>query len=544
MKVHHISCAALLALTPAMGWAFQPNQDQSDDPAESSAPAEQEQSEESKPDFGDASAKLQAQLAAAIEELATIKQQMADEQIPLTKELNGLESELSTLRADYQQTVSLLDSRSLDLNNLGDEIQTREDEVAWLASNIGDYVRKFKNRLHMAEKQRYVDVLDEATSAAENTSMGDSELFAIQAKVIEASLARLEESLGGAQFDGTALSEGYQKEGRMLLLGPVALFRSTDGQQVGMAEERLGSLEPNLIPYGLEEDKAAAGALVSNGRGLLPLDASLGNAYKIEGTKETLLEHIKKGGAVMYPILGMAAAALLVALVKWLSLLFVRTPSRKRLQVLLTAVEKNDEDGARDALSKIKGHVGKMLEVGVDHLGEPRDLIEESMYERVLSSKLRLNSFLPFIAICAASAPLMGLLGTVTGIIDTFKMITVFGSGDVKSLSGGISTALITTEFGLIVAIPSLILHAFLSRKARGVVDDMEKAGVAFANSVERSTLNQRRAAGYSDADSDQSGAAPAQAPGDADVRAKVTEVLGEMLSPQVQERIGGSSPS
>jgi hypothetical protein len=72
----------------------------------------------------------------------------------------------------------------------------------------------------------------------------------------------------------------------------------------------------------------------------------------------------------------------------------------------------------------------------------------------------------------------------VTGIINTFKLITVFGSGDVKTLSGGISEALITTEFGLIVAIPSLLLHAFLSRKARRIVDGMEKAAVSMLNRI------------------------------------------------------------
>jgi hypothetical protein len=72
----------------------------------------------------------------------------------------------------------------------------------------------------------------------------------------------------------------------------------------------------------------------------------------------------------------------------------------------------------------------------------------------------------------------------VTGIINTFKLITVFGSGDVKTLSGGISEALITTEFGLIVAIPSLLLHSFLSRKARGIVGRLEAAAVALVNQV------------------------------------------------------------
>jgi biopolymer transport protein ExbB len=104
----------------------------------------------------------------------------------------------------------------------------------------------------------------------------------------------------------------------------------------------------------------------------------------------------------------------------------------------------------------------------------------------VLKAKLRLNRLVPFIGICAAAAPLLGLLGTVTGIMNTFNLITVFGTGDVRTLSSGISEALITTEYGLIVAIPSLLLHAYLSRKAKAIVDRMETFGIAFMNQVSR----------------------------------------------------------
>jgi Biopolymer transport proteins len=134
-----------------------------------------------------------------------------------------------------------------------------------------------------------------------------------------------------------------------------------------------------------------------------------------------------------------------------------------------------------------------MLRAGAERLGEPKELVEEVMFEKMLETRLRLQAFLPFVALAASAAPLLGLLGTVTGMITTFKLITVFGSGDAKTLSGGISEALITTEFGLIVAIPALLLYAYLSRKSRAVVDAMEKTAVAFLNRIpSRSAIPER----------------------------------------------------
>jgi biopolymer transport protein ExbB len=130
------------------------------------------------------------------------------------------------------------------------------------------------------------------------------------------------------------------------------------------------------------------------------------------------------------------------------------------------------------------GPAGRMLHAGAKHHGEPRELIKEAMFEQILSARLKLQSWLPFVAICATSAPLLGLLGTVTGIMNTFSLMTEFGTGDPKTLSSGISEALITTEYGLIIAIPSLLLHAFLARKARGIIDDMEKKAMQFLNHI------------------------------------------------------------
>ncbi len=477
--------------------------------------------------FGSAAGSVEEKLEASLAELDALRKQMADEMLPLSRRLSSLESDLGEVRKRFQDRVRELDSRSLDLSNLRNEIEAREKETTYLAGLLGEYQRNFESRLHITELQRYRAALEEAKLAAENTALSEQEISEAQAKLVLASLERLHENVGGTRFAGTAVGDGGLVEsGTIVLAGPVAIFEPESGSGTATAEQRLGSLEPAAIRYADPLDADAAAMLAKTGAGELPLDPTLGNAHKIAATEETLLEHIAKGGPVMYPILGLAAAAFLVAILKWIGLSTVRMPSRRRMGELLAAIRAKDDAKAKAIAEKLGGPGGRMLRAGVENLAEPRDIVEEVMYETILVTRLRLNRFIPFIAIAAAAAPLLGLLGTVTGIINTFKLITVFGSGDVKTLSGGISEALITTEFGLIAAIPSLLLSAFLSRKARGLLDRMEGIALSFLNEVARS----RDAAGESDPEAEK-----------ARVAAQVREVLAEMLTPAVREQLAAS---
>jgi biopolymer transport protein ExbB len=266
----------------------------------------------------------------------------------------------------------------------------------------------------------------------------------------------------------------------------VAYFASDDGVLGGIAEQRLGSLEPSVQPYADPAYAPLTRDFVVKGEGTMPFDPSLGSARKIEETQEGLVEHFLKGGTVMWPILGVASLAALVAVSKWIILSLVRMPGTRQVGQLLEAVRHNDKQAATRAAGGMKGPAGTMLRAGVQHLDAPKDLIEEVMFETMLDTRFRLNKMLPLIAVTAACAPLLGLLGTVTGIISTFKLITVFGSGDVKMLSAGISEALITTEYGLYVAIPSILAHSFLSRKAKAIMDKMERLGIAFLTEIEK----------------------------------------------------------
>ncbi len=429
----------------------------------------------------------QQRLEKSLAELAALRESIAAEKLPLGRQLSDLEDKLLEVRREYQEATRLLDNRTLDLSNLRTEIKVRREEKSFVSNQLSEYARNFEMRLHIAELQRYDDVLETAKLAPENSNLSEIKVFQAQAALVTTSLDRLFDALGGTRFEGSAVdSSGLVKPGTFVLVGPAALFRSTDGQTVGTAEQRLGSLEPTVLTFESSSMADEAIKVVTTGDGNFPLDPTLGNAHKIEATKQTLGEHISKGGVVMYPILGLFVAAMLVVMLKWVELARLRRPSQRRIDALLGAVANRNERDAQIEAAAVGGPTGVMLTAGVEHLGEPPALIEEVMYEKILTAKLKLQRFLPFVAISAAAAPLLGLLGTVTGIINTFKLITVHGSGDVKMLSSGISEALITTEFGLIVAIPSLLLHAFLSRKARGMIAQMEKAAITFMNQISK----------------------------------------------------------
>ena len=112
---------------------------------------------------------------------------------------------------------------------------------------------------------------------------------------------------------------------------------------------------------------------------------------------------------------------------------------------------------------------------------------DDDLFIELQDNKRRLERRLSAIAITAAVAPLLGLLGTVSGMIETFRMMTLFGSGDAEVVSGGISQALVTTELGLVVAIPALILNAVLSRKAKAYYNELENFALLLSNANEQS---------------------------------------------------------
>ena len=158
--------------------------------------------------------------------------------------------------------------------------------------------------------------------------------------------------------------------------------------------------------------------------------------------------------------------------------------NKEEIAAIVGHLRENRIEAARDLAAELPQPLAMLMQEAVAHHDAPLDHLEEIMHEHVLSTLPRLESHLGSLAVLGGVAPLLGLLGTVTGMIHTFQLVTLFGSGDAKLLSGGISEALVTTEFGLAIAIPVLLVHAFLARRTNGIITGLEQTAVSVVNAL------------------------------------------------------------
>jgi len=217
------------------------------------------------------------------------------------------------------------------------------------------------------------------------------------------------------------------------------------------------------------------------------LDFSGGAALRQITHKSTLIDQVRNGGPIVWPILAIGLFALIIAIERAIFLKRVHANTDRVMgkvnDLALQGRWKECEGIAKDE----KGRpVYNVLKAGLYARAEERDTLESILQEAILKELPRLERFLPTLNILGAIAPLLGLLGTVTGMISTFHVITLYGTGDPRMMSGGISEALVTTMLGLAVAIPIMLVHTFLSRRVDHITGDMEEKAVALTNIIHR----------------------------------------------------------
>ncbi|CAM9985208.1 unnamed protein product [Chrysoparadoxa australica] len=227
-------------------------------------------------------------------------------------------------------------------------------------------------------------------------------------------------------------------------------YQSTTNQLVELARQPQGKF------LGMIEDLEGS----TDGFANFAVDPSRGTILGMLVQAPSLSERIQQGGLVGYVILALLCLGLIMVAER---MVFLNKEGKKIKDQLANPVAGDDNP------------ISQLIKAFEENKGKDLETLELKLEETILKTAPKLERGIPTIKILSAVAPLLGLLGTVTGMIATFQSITLFGTGDPKLMAGGISTALVTTVLGLVCAIPLLLLHNVVASKSKGLIQILEE---------------------------------------------------------------------
>ncbi len=435
------------------GWAEQPSASESMDQLSSSSSQE---------------------LNKSIQELNRLRDQIATEKLPLAQELTASEEKLVQLRRNYEQNARMVDAGNLELANIKNGIKARQDEMTYVGNLLDEYARSFESKINISEFQYCGESLDSAKKAAENTTLSAAEKFSGQTSFLKVSVERLFNAIGGMRFPGVGVdTKGTVEDGQFAVIGPVALFRANNGKTAGLVIPQSGSTKPLIRPLD-GAMQSGIKALVEKGEGIMPLDPSRGGALKaLVQQKVSLISIFKKGGPIMWPLLLAAGLAVFTVIERVLFLIGQQAKrDMKAMDKFFAAVERGDTEAAVQIGSESEFYVVRTLGYALRH--KEKSLANALLYAQEQETK-RFRRGIPILDTIITLAPLLGLLGTVTGMMGSFSLI----GGELSSpgaITGGIAEALIATAFGLGIAITSLIPFNYLNTKMEEARLEIESA--------------------------------------------------------------------
>ncbi|MEL6345331.1 MAG: MotA/TolQ/ExbB proton channel family protein [Myxococcota bacterium] len=275
------------------------------------------------------------------------------------------------------------------------------------------------------------------------------------------------------------LPDGTEVDGKRVFVGQIAAYGQSDrgsGPLLPIGGDRL---QLRKAQDGIADAKALAGGGRPDEVGMFLIE-SLDKPIS-EREEQTLSDTMEGGGAVGWVIVILGAIAVLLAAFRAVVLTFAGR-GEGVVEKVVQALQSGDIDGARQLVAGKGNPIARVLHAVLEDPDRDREGHQDVAAEALLFELPAIERFGAVIIVVAAVAPLLGLLGTVTGMIATFDIITEFGTGDPKMLSGGISEALITTQLGLVVAIPTVLLGNVLKGQADSVIARIERAALRVVN--------------------------------------------------------------
>ncbi|HEV3027790.1 MAG TPA: MotA/TolQ/ExbB proton channel family protein, partial [Planctomycetota bacterium] len=434
-------------------------------------------------------------LKKAVEEAKT---ELAAEETRLANEDAAEEAELSRAKELVAKATDELVDRTGSVSRKTKELESLRAERGKLRQARSGAVLIWADLHRTAQdmRQKLSDLLE---------ALPPSESRSAQTKFLEEAKTSLEHPAGepfdprpllaaGRSLLGEASStatfthpihnaDGVGEEARVLRAGMI--FHAYQGKQSGRVGEvaaapagQGGYRWTESLPDWARQDllRALEGAADSSGKPVLqlPVDVTQRLAPERREAARSLFEILRAGGLVMIPLLGVGLLAFLVTLERAVTLTAKSSGSGREIAAVLELCRKGEFQEAVRCAQAGRGLGLRALASGLAARGRDPAKVEEAVQQSVLREMVALERFLPLLAVLAGIAPMLGLLGTVTGMIKTFDVIRLFGSGDPGIMAGGISEALVATATGLVIAIPILLVHSFVSGRVDRILAETQ----------------------------------------------------------------------
>lgn len=411
---------------------------------------------------------LAAERMALQKRLETTKKESAAQVTSAKSEVDRLQG--SVMRAAVQ--ADRLSQMLADAEQSAENVQEGADAIGQTLERVGATLEK-----------RGVPVPElnaPQLPQKEGAGRGKADIVLL-AEVMPLALQALSAANGVVTENGTFFGPGGEKTaGKIVQVGGIARYAVSKSAAGALAPAGAGRLK--LWPKSSHPEVARA---LSQGQHPKHLEIFLYESLdrNVEQSKEkTPLSVIQAGGTIAWVIVILGCFALLMIVLRILFLTRLAANTERLVNSISHNLADGDIPGAVKICRGSRSSAGRVLRATLENLHRQREHLEDIVSESILHETPQLDRFASTIMVMAAVAPLLGLLGTVTGMISTFDVITEFGTGNPKMLSGGISEALITTELGLIVAIPALLLGNLLSGWSERIKDDLDKSALRVVN--------------------------------------------------------------
>lgn len=388
-------------------------------------------------------------------------------------ELGAAEAAAARLNAQYDANEAALSELSAELEEQAGDFG---ELLGQFRTAAGETMPVINSSLSKYEYTGRVEKLSEVAQARSLPTRAD--LDALPKAMLQEMIAQSEVKSFVTEVAGAG-SDGETIETEVMRIG---VFTAATTDDVRFLETITADTdEPYLRVLKAQPSgkfRSAMGSLIrSDGQTItVPFDPSKGALFAIEGETPSVGERVNQGGTVGYVILTLLAIGAAFAIFKIVSLFLMGSAMGR------TAKTKQAGDG---------NPLARVFEAYETNKNADLETLELKLDEQILRETPKIERFNDVVKVLAAVAPLLGLLGTVIGMIITFTAITNFGAGDPKLMAGGISTALMTTVLGLVAAIPLLLLHAVAASMARGnqQILDEQAAGLV-AERAERGAMS------------------------------------------------------